>query len=62
MEGITVYGYPPECRVTFGRGEPNIVWKDPRTDHRTSLKTISNVPGQIPAREAYWIIALPSEC
>ena len=20
MEGVTVYGHPPECRVTFGRG------------------------------------------
>ena len=44
MEGVTVFGYPQECHVTFGRGEANIVWQDPRTDHRTSLETISNVP------------------
>ena len=44
MEGVTVSGYPPECRVKFRRGEPHIVRQDPRTDHRTSLETISNVP------------------
>ena len=44
MEGVTVCGHHPECRVTFGRGGPHIVWSDPRTDHRTSLETISNVP------------------
>ena len=44
MEGVTVCGHHPECRVTFGRGGPHIVWRDPRTDHRTSLETISNVP------------------
>ena len=38
------YGHHPEGRVTFRRGIPHIVWKDPRTDHRTSLETISNVP------------------
>ena len=26
MEGVTVYGHPPELRVIFGRGEPHIVW------------------------------------
>ena len=26
MEGVTVFGHPPECHVTFGRGEPHIVW------------------------------------
>ena len=26
MEGVTVYGHHPECRVTFGRGGPHIVW------------------------------------
>ena len=25
MEGVTVYGHHPECRVTFGRGGPHIV-------------------------------------
>ena len=25
MEGVTVYGYPPECLVIFGRGGPHIV-------------------------------------
>ena len=44
MEGVTVFGHHPECRVTFGRGGPHIVWLDPRTDHKTSLETISNVP------------------
>ena len=24
MEGVTVYGHHPECRVTFGRGGPHI--------------------------------------
>ena len=24
--GVTVCGYHPECRVTFGRGGPHIVW------------------------------------
>ena len=44
MEGVTVHGHPPECGVTFGRGEPHVVWKDPRTDHITSLETISDIP------------------
>ena len=46
MEGVTLCGHHPECRVTFRRGGPHIVWRDPRTDHRTSLETISkfNVP------------------
>ena len=61
IEGVTVCGHHPECRVTFGRGGPHIVWWDPRTDHRTSLETISNVPWHIPAREAYWKVASPSE-
>ena len=26
MEGVTVCGHHPECRVTFGRGGPHIVW------------------------------------
>ena len=26
MEGVTVDGHHPECRVTFGRGGPHIVW------------------------------------
>ena len=26
MERVTVYGHPPECHVTFGRGGPHIVW------------------------------------
>ena len=26
MKGVTVYGHHPECRVTFGRGGPHIVW------------------------------------
>ena len=26
MEGVTVCGLHPECRVTFGRGGPHIVW------------------------------------
>ena len=41
MEGVTVYGHHPECRLTLGT---HIVWLDPRTNHRTSLETISNVP------------------
>ena len=61
MEGVTVGGHHPECRVTLGRGRPHIVLLDPRTDHRTSLETISNVPLHIPAREAYWKVAPPSE-
>ena len=44
MEGVTVCGHHPECRVTFGRGGPHTAWRDLRTDHRTSLETISNVP------------------
>ena len=44
MEGDAVCGHHTECRVTFGRGGPHIVWLDPRTDHRTSLETITNVP------------------
>ena len=24
MEGVTVDGHHPDCRVTFGRGEPHI--------------------------------------
>ena len=56
-EGVTVCGHHPECRVSFGRGGPHIVWWDPRTDHRTSLETISNVPWHTPAREAYWKVA-----
>ena len=61
MEGVTVCGHHPECRVTFGRGGPHIVWWDPRTDHRTSLEKISNVPWHIPAQEVYWKVASPSE-
>ena len=49
MEGVTVDGHHPECRVTFGRGGPRIVWQDPRTDHRSSLETISNISLHIPA-------------
>ena len=26
MDGVTVFGHHPECRVTFGRGGPHIVW------------------------------------
>ena len=55
MEGVTVYGHHPECRVTFGRGGPHIVWKHPRTNHRhdrTSLETISNVPLHIPPQRS----------
>ena len=26
MEGVTVCGHHSECRVTFGRGGPHIVW------------------------------------
>ena len=26
MEGVTVCGHHPECRVTFARGGPHIVW------------------------------------
>ena len=26
MEGVTVCGDHPECRVTFARGGPHIVW------------------------------------
>ena len=26
MEGVTVCGHHPECRVTFGRGGPHIFW------------------------------------
>ena len=26
MEGVTVCGHHQECRVTFGRGGPHIVW------------------------------------
>ena len=26
MAGVTVCGHHPECRVTFGRGGPHIVW------------------------------------
>ena len=44
MDVVTVYGHYPACRVTFGRGGPHIFWQDPRSDHRTSLETISNVP------------------
>ena len=29
MDGVTVYGHPRECRVTFGRGEPRIFGKMP---------------------------------
>ena len=61
IEGVTVCGHHPECRITFGRGGPHIVWWDPRTDHSTSLETSSNVPWHIPAREAYWKVASPSE-
>ena len=44
MEGVTVCDHP-ECRVTFGRGGTSYcLVKDPRTDHRTSLEMISNVP------------------
>ena len=39
MEGVTVCGHHPECRVTFGRGGPHTILWDPRTDHRTSLET-----------------------
>ena len=59
MVGVPVCGHHPECRVTFGRGGPHIIWQDPRTDQRTSLETISNVPGHIPARKAYWKVASP---
>ena len=58
MEGVIVYGHHLECCVTFGRGGPHIV---PRTDQRTFLETISNVPLHIPAREAYLKVAQPSE-
>ena len=26
MEGVTACGHHPECRVTFGREGPHIVW------------------------------------
>ena len=29
MEGVTVCGHHPECRVTFGRGGPHIFGKIP---------------------------------
>ena len=61
MEGVTVDGHHPESRVIFGRGGHHIVWKDPRTDHRTSSETISNVLLHIPVRKAYWKVAPPSE-
>ena len=32
-----------EGRITIRKGRPHIVWKDPRTDHRTSLEANSNV-------------------
>ena len=54
MEGVTVCGHHPECHVTFGRGGLILFGNIPRTDHRTSLETISNVPWHIPARKAYW--------
>ena len=41
MEGVTVDGYHSGCRVTFGRGQPCIVWQDPRTDHRTKWTCFS---------------------
>ena len=36
------------CRMSCNIRErgPRIVWYDPRTDHRTSLETISNVLNQ----------------
>ena len=37
----------------------HIVWYDPRTDHRTSLETTSNVPLHIPARVAYFKVHCP---
>ena len=61
MEGVTVYGHHPECLVSFGRGGPHIVWLDPRTDHITSLETISNVTWHCPTREANWKVGPPSE-
>ena len=42
MEGVTVQGHHPERRVIFVGVGP------PRTDHRTSLETISNVSLHIP--------------
>ena len=48
IEGVIVYGHVPECHVTFGRGRLHNVWWDPHIDHKTSWRTISNVPWHIP--------------
>ena len=39
---ITVPGQGSECHLTFVRGGIHIAEKDPRTDHKTSLMTISS--------------------
>ena len=57
MEGLTVYYQVPECHVTFGRGSLHDVWWDLHFDHWTSWGAISNVPWQIPAREALMKVA-----
>ena len=57
MEGVIVYDHVSESHVTFVRGGLHNVWWDPHIDYRTSLRTISNVPWHIPAREAYMEVA-----
>ena len=52
IEGVIVYGHVPECHVTFGRGRLHNLWWDPHIDHKTSWRTISNVPWHIPVRGA----------
>ena len=59
MDGVTVYGHHPECRVTFGRRGLLLFDKIPASTIITSLETISNVPLHIPAREAYLKVAQP---
>ena len=54
MEGVTAYGHPLECLVTFGRGGLNIAWQNTRNDHRTFWETISNASCHFPVLAACW--------
>ena len=56
MEGVTIWACPRmSCNISK-RGL-HYVWWDPHINYRTSWGTVSNVPWQIPDREAYMKVA-----
>ena len=54
---VTAYGHPPECHVSFGRGDVILFVKIPVSAIKL-LKDYSNVPWHTIAREADWQFAL----